>query len=124
MCEVTQFIKDHRFEINNGLVSISPTLDKIVRDGMKAIDNAVVEVIERHEKAIEGEFIPTGVALGKEKEERFIQFDMHQRQMAAAQSQAANFQGAYGLQDLQGAQGLGLGLGSLGQAAFNNFRGF
>lgn len=116
MCDIDQFLHDHRFEINNGLITINPTLDKIVKDGMKAISNAVVEVIERHEKAIEGEFIPAGLASESERN-RILGNDLN------LQSQQARLQ-AYHLQQ----QGMSNQLSGLcdfsaatGQAAFNPF---
>jgi len=119
MCEIDQFLNDHRFEINNGIVTIKPTLDKIVRDGMKAISNAVVEVIERHEKAIEGEFIPAGEISESEKYD-ILRNSLH------LQSQQAGLQAYY--QQQQGISNQLSGLcgfsADTGQAVFNPFRDF
>jgi len=55
MNRLERYLKDHYFDDGKNVITIDPkpTLSKIVKDGLQAIDDAVLGVIARHEAEIE-----------------------------------------------------------------------
>jgi len=106
MNRLDRYLKDHYFNYGKNVITVEPkpTLSKIVKDGLQAMDDAVMGVITRHEAEIE--------ALKKPK----IDYEKLYKEQVAQQAEAqrrhfnAAAQGQAGLQ----------GLGQAGAAAYGS----
>lgn len=124
MKELEQYLKDHYFQGENNIIVIEPkpTLSKIVKDGLQAIDDAVARVIARHEKEIEAE---------KPKVRHDLRYDY--RELGSAYVDSMRFSQAYQMagcrSPLSGIQGMvrqaqsNPFYGAAGMAAANIFGG-
>jgi len=106
MNKLERYLKDHYFDDGKDVITIEPkpTLSKIVKDGLQAIDNAVAGVIAKHEAEIEAEKKP------KIDYKKF--YDDHMSQAARNKIEAVRYA------QMSGLQGTG---GLAGQAALQGF---